>query len=144
MGNDPDQLGLVASLNRPGGNTTGVAQMATEVAPKRLELLHEMIPNARTIALLVDPTDSIIFENTTRGVQTAAQTLGLEVHALNVSSDSDLDVVFPKLIELRAGGLVISGGQFFNSRSKQLAAKALQSRCQRSSSMLISLRRVAC
>jgi putative ABC transport system substrate-binding protein len=60
MGNDPDQLGLVASLNRPGGNTTGVAQMATEVAPKRLELLHEMIPNARTIALLVDPTDSII------------------------------------------------------------------------------------
>jgi ABC-type uncharacterized transport system substrate-binding protein len=141
MGNDPDQLGLVASLNRPGGNTTGVAQMATEVAPKRLELLHEMIPNARTIALLVDPTDSIIFENTTRGVQTAAQTLGLEVHALNVSSDSDLDVVFPKL---RAGGLVISGGQFFNSRSKQLAAKALQSRCQRSSSMLISLRRVAC
>jgi putative tryptophan/tyrosine transport system substrate-binding protein len=126
MGNDPDQLGLVASLNRPGGNTTGVAQMATEVAPKRLELLHEMIPNARTIALLVDPTDSIIFENTTRGVQTAAQTLGLEVHALNVSSNSDLDVVFPKLIELRAGGLVISGGQFFNSRSKQLAAKALQ------------------
>jgi putative ABC transport system substrate-binding protein len=123
MGNDPDQLGLVASLNRPGGNTTGVAQMVTEVAPKRLELLHEMIPNARTIALLVDPTDSIIFENTTRGVQTAAQTLGLEVHALNVSSDSDLDVVFPKL---RAGGLVISGGQFFNSRSKQLAAKALQ------------------
>jgi len=123
MGNDPDQLGPVASLNRPGGNTTGVAQMATEVAPKRLELLHEMIPNARTIALLVDPTDSIIFENTTRGVQTAAQTLGLEVHALNVSSDSDLDVVFPKL---RAGGLVISGGQFFNSRSKQLAAKALQ------------------
>ena len=123
MGNDPDQLGLVASLNRPGGNTTAVAQMATEVAPKRLELLHEMIPNARTIALLVDPTDSIIFENTTRGVQTAAQTLGLEVHALNVSSDSDLDVVFPKL---RAGGLVISGGQFFNSRSKQLAAKALQ------------------
>jgi putative ABC transport system substrate-binding protein len=125
MGNDPDQLGLVASLNRPRGNTTGVAQMAPEVAPKRLELLHEMIPNARTIALLVDPTDSIIFENTTRGVQTAAQTLGLEVHALNVSSDSDLDVVFPKLIELRAGGLVISGGQFFNSRSKQLAAKAL-------------------
>jgi putative ABC transport system substrate-binding protein len=57
MGNDPDQLGLVASLNRPGGNTTGAAQMATEVAPKRLELPHEMIPNARIIALLVDPTD---------------------------------------------------------------------------------------
>jgi putative ABC transport system substrate-binding protein len=126
MGNDPVQLGLVVSFSRPGGNVTGIAQMATEVAPKRLELLHEMIPKARTIALLVDPTDSVIFENTTRGVQAAARTLGLEVHALNVSSDGDLEVVFPKLIELRAGGLVISGGQFFNSRSKQLAAKALQ------------------
>src|SRR5215510_7572859 len=126
MGNDPVKLGLVASLSRPGGNVTGIAQLATEVAPKRLELLHEMIPKAKTVALLVDPTDSVIFENTTRGVQAAARTLGLEVHALNVSSDSELDVVFPKLIELRAGGLVISGGQFFNSRSKQLAAMALQ------------------
>ena len=126
MGNDPVQLGLVASLNRPGGNITGVAQMATEVAPKRLELLHEMIPKARIIALLVDPNDPVILENTKRGVQAAAQTLGLEVHALNVGSDGDLDAVFPKLIDLQAGGLVISGGQFFNSRSKQLAAKALE------------------
>jgi putative ABC transport system substrate-binding protein len=126
MGNDPVQLGLVASLSRPGGNVTGVAQLATEVAPKRLELLHEMIPKARTVALFVDPTDSVVFENTTRGVQAAARSLGLELHVLNVSTDRDLDVVFPKLIELRAGGLVISGGQFFNSRSKQLAAAALQ------------------
>src|SRR5262245_5016414 len=124
MGNDPVQLGLVASLNRPGGNVTCIAQMATEVAPKRLELLHEMIPNARIIAFLVDPT--VIFENTTRGVQAAAGSLGLEVHALNVSSDRDLEEFFQKLVELRAGGLVISGGQFFNSRSKQLAAMALQ------------------
>jgi putative ABC transport system substrate-binding protein len=126
MGNDPVQLGLVASLSRPGGNITGIAQLATEVAPKRLELLHEVIPKARIIALLVDPNDSVIFENTKRGVQAAARALGLEVHALNVSSDRDLDIVFAKLIDLRAGGLVISGGQFFNSRSKQLAAMALQ------------------
>lgn len=126
MGNDPVQLGLVASLSRPGGNVTGVAQLATEVAPKRLELLHEMIPKARTVALFVDPTDSVVFENTTRGVQAAARSLGLELHVLNVSTDRDLDAVFANLIELRAGGLVISGGQFFNSRSKRLAAMALQ------------------
>jgi putative ABC transport system substrate-binding protein len=125
-GSDPVQLGLVTSLNRPSGNVTGVAQLATEVAPKRLELLHEMIPKARIIALLADPTDRAIFENTTRGVKAAARSLGLELHVLNVSTDGDLDAVFPKLIELRAGGLVISGGQFFNSRSKQLAATALR------------------
>jgi len=125
-GSDPVQLGLVTSLNRPSGNVTGVAQLATEVAPKRLELLHEMIPKARIIALLADPTDRAIFENTTRGVKAAAGSLGLELHVLNVSADSDLDAVFPKLIELRAGGLVISGGQFFNSRSRQLAATALR------------------
>jgi putative ABC transport system substrate-binding protein len=126
MGNDPVQLGLVASLSRPGGNVTGVAQLATEVAPKRLELLHEMIPKARTVALFVDPTDSVVFENTTRGVQAAARSLGLELHVLNVSTDHDLDAVFANLVQLGAGGLVISGGQFFNSRSKQLAAAALQ------------------
>jgi putative tryptophan/tyrosine transport system substrate-binding protein len=125
-GSDPVQLGLVASLNRPGGNVTGIAQLAVEVAPKRLELLHEMVPTARIIALLVDPTDPAIFEKTTRGVQAAARSLGLELHVLNVSTERDLDAVFANLIQLRAGGLVISGGQFFNSRSKQLAAMALQ------------------
>jgi len=125
-GSDPVQLGLVASLNRPGGNVTGVAQLAVEVAPKRLELLHELIPRATLIVLLVDPTDPAISEKTTQGVQAAARSLGLELHVLNVSSDRDLDAVFAKLIQLRAGGLVVSGGQFFNSRSKQLAARALQ------------------
>src|SRR5262245_42960154 len=88
-GNDPVHLGLVASLNRPNGNVTGIAQLAIEVAPKRLELLHEMIPTARTIGLFVDPTDPAVFENTTRGVQAAARTLGLELHVLNVSADRD-------------------------------------------------------
>jgi len=126
IGSDPVQLGLVASLNRPGGNVTGIAQLAIEVAPKRLELLHEMIPNARIIALLADPTDRAIFENTTRGAQSAARSLGLELHVLNVSTDHDLDAAFANLAQSRAGGVVISGGQFFNSRSKQLAAAALQ------------------
>jgi len=126
IGSDPVQLGLVASLNRPGGNVTGIAQLAIEVAPKRLELLHEMIPKARIIALLADPTDRAIFENTTRGAQSAARSLGLELHVLNVSTDHDLDAAFANLAQSRAGGVVISGGQFFNSRSKQLAAAALQ------------------
>ena len=125
-GSDPVQLGLVASLNRPGGNVTGLAQLAVEVAPKRLELLHEVVPTARIIALLVDPTDPAISEKTTRGVQAAARSLGLELHVLNVSTERDLDAVFANLSQLRAGGLVISGGQFFNSRRKQLAAMALQ------------------
>jgi putative ABC transport system substrate-binding protein len=125
-GSDPVQLDLVASLNRPGGNVTGVAQLAVEVAPKRLELLHELVPTARVIALLVDPTDPAIFEKTTQSVQAAARSLGLELLVLNVSTERDLDAVFANLIQLRADGLVISGGQFFNSRNKQIAARALQ------------------
>jgi putative ABC transport system substrate-binding protein len=125
-GSDPVQLGLVTSLNRPGGNITGVAQLAVEVAPKRLELLHELVPTARVIALLVDPTDPAIFEKTAQSVQAAARSLGLELHVLNVSTERDLDAVFANLVQLRAGGLVISGGQFFNSRNKQIAARALQ------------------
>jgi putative ABC transport system substrate-binding protein len=123
-GSDPVQLGLVASLNRPGGNVTGIAQLAVEVAPKRLQLLHELVPTARVIALLVDPTDPAIAEKTTQGVQAAARSLGLELHVLNVSTERDLDAVFANLVG--AGGLMISGGHFFNSRSKQLAARALQ------------------
>ena len=72
-GSDPVQLGLVTSLNRPGGNVTGVTQLGVEIAPKRLEVLHELLPTAKIIALLVDPTDPAIFEKTTRGVQAAAQ-----------------------------------------------------------------------
>jgi putative ABC transport system substrate-binding protein len=124
-GSDPVQLGLVTSLNRPGGNVTGVAQLAVEIAPKRLELLRELVPSARVIALLVDLTDPVS-EKTRQGVEAAAQSLGLELHVLNVSTERDLDAVFANLIQLGVGGLVISGGQFFNSRSKQIAAAALQ------------------
>ena len=125
-GSDPVQLGLVASLNRPGGNVTGVAQLAVEVAPKRLQLLHELVPAAGLFALLVDPTDPAISEKTIQGVQAAALSLGLELRVLNVSTEQDFDAVFADLTQLRAAGLVVSGGQFFNSRSRRLAEQALQ------------------
>jgi putative ABC transport system substrate-binding protein len=126
IGSDPVQLGLVASLNRPGGNVTGVAQLTVEVAPKRLQLLYEMVPAAKIIALLVDPTDPAISEKTIQGVQAAARSLGLDLRVLNVSTEREFDAVFANLIQLRAGGLVLSGGHFFNSRSKQIAALARQ------------------
>jgi putative ABC transport system substrate-binding protein len=125
-GSDPVQLGLVASLNRPRGNITGIAQLSVEVAPKRLQLLHELVPSAKVLALLVDPTDPAVSEKTTQGVLTAARSLGLELHVLKVSTERDFDPAFANVVQLRAGGLVISGGQFFTGKSKQLAARALQ------------------
>ena len=125
-GSDPVQLGLVASLNRPGGNVTGIAQLAVEVAPKRLQLLYEMVPTATVIALLVDPTDPAVSEKTIQGVQAAARSLALDLRVLNVSTEREFDAVFANLVQLRAGGLVVSGGQFFNSRSKQIGALARQ------------------
>jgi putative ABC transport system substrate-binding protein len=124
-GSDPVQLGLVASLNRPGGNVTGVSQLAVEVAPKRLQLLHEAIPTVRLIVVVVDPTDPVSAK-TTEGVHAAAQSLGLELQVLDVSTDQELDAIFPHLVQLRAGGLVVGGGQFLNSRRRRLAEMALQ------------------
>jgi ABC-type uncharacterized transport system substrate-binding protein len=103
MGGDPVRLGLVASLNRPGGNVTGVTQLNVEVGPKRLELLHELVPTATVMALLVDPTDPASSETTTRDLQAAAHSLGLELHVLNASTERDFDAVFAQLIQLRAG-----------------------------------------
>ena len=122
---DPVKIGLVASLNRPGGNITGVTQRAEEVAPKRLEFLHELIPTARVMALLVNPTDPALAEPQAREALSAAHALGLELHILNASSERDFDAAFAKLIELRAGGLVIGGDAFFTSHSEQLAALAI-------------------
>jgi putative ABC transport system substrate-binding protein len=121
-GSDPVRLGLVASLNRPGGNVTGVTQTNVEVAPKRLELLHELLPTARVMALLVNPAEPTIAETTSREVLAAARTFGLQLHVLNASSEADFDGVFAKLIQLRAGGLVIGGGPFFSGHREQLAA----------------------
>ena len=125
-GADPIQLGLVASLNRPGGNVTGVTQRNEEVVSKRLELLHELLPTARVIALLVNPTDPGLAEPTTKEALASAHILGLELHVLNASTERDFDAVFAKLIELRAGGLVIGPDVFFVNRSEQLAALSLR------------------
>jgi putative ABC transport system substrate-binding protein len=121
-GDDPVRLGLVPSLNRPGGNLTGAAQSNAQVTPKRLQLLHELIPTASVMALLVNPANPALAETTTKEVQAAARILGLELHVLNASTERDFDGVFAKLIELRVGGLVIGGDPFFTSRSKQLGA----------------------
>jgi len=125
LASDPVKLGLVASLNRPGGNVTGVTQQSEEIAPKRLELLHELLPTAKVVALLVNPADPVLAEPQTREAQSVANTLGLELRVLNASTDRDFDAVFAKLRESRAGGLVIGGDAFFTSHIQQLAALAL-------------------
>src|SRR5262245_58265252 len=122
-GNDPVRFGLVASLNRPGGNLTGVTTLNVEVGPKRLQLLHEMVPAAKDIAALINPSDPTA-ETLVRGLATAARTLGLKLHILRASGERDFDAAFATLQQLQAGALVIGADPFFNSRSEQLAQVA--------------------
>jgi len=122
---DPVRLGLVTSLNRPGGNVTGATQATVEVAPKQLQLLHELVPKARVMALLVNPAIPTLADSSTRALQAAARTLGLNLHVLNASTEGEFNGVFAKLIQLRAGGLVIGSDPFFTSRTEQLAALAV-------------------
>jgi putative ABC transport system substrate-binding protein len=123
---DPIALGLVASLNHPGGNLTGTTTLTLEVGQKWLQLLHEMVPTATTFALLVNPTSPNLAEAQSLDLQKAARALGLQVHLLQASTDQDFDTVFATLAKLRAGGLVISSDSFFFTRSEQLAALAAQ------------------
>jgi len=123
---DPIHLGLVAHLNRPGGNVTGITNVNVEIAPKRLQLLHEVVPAASVIALLVNPANPRVAETNIKLFQTAARDLGLELHILNASTEDDFDGVFAKLIQLRAGGLVIGPESFFTGRSEQLAASTVR------------------
>jgi putative ABC transport system substrate-binding protein len=123
---DPVQLGLVPSLSRPGGNVTGALQLNVEVAPKRLQLLHELMPAASVMGLLVNPT-SAAAEAQARELQAAAVSLGLRLHVVQASAERDFDKVFATLRQLRAGGLVIaSADPFFTSRGEQLGALTLQ------------------
>jgi putative tryptophan/tyrosine transport system substrate-binding protein len=122
---DPVRLGLVTSLNRPGGNVTGVTQLNVEVAPKRLELLRQLVPTTSVMALLVNSANPNAEANT-KDLQAAARTLGLELHVLNATTERDFDAVFAKLLQLRAGGLVIGADNLFASRIEQLAALALR------------------
>ena len=124
---DPVQLGLVASLSRPDGNITGAAQLNVEVAPKRLELIHEVLPSAINVALLINPT-SPLAEPVLRELQTAAVTLGLHLHLLHASSEQEFAAAFASLAQLRADALVIGTDTFFTSRSEGLAALAIRHR----------------
>ena len=122
-GADPVALGLVASLNRPGGNVTGVTTLGVELEPKRLELLYGLIPTARTVGALVNPTNPNA-EVQTRELQPAARALGLKLELLQATSERDFDGVFARLAELKAGGLVIGTDGLFISRGEQLGALA--------------------
>ena len=126
-GGDPVELGFVSSLNRPGGNLTGVTALNVAIGPKRLELLHEIAPTAHVIALLVNPINPN-GDALAREVQAAARTLGLELHVLNASSEHDLDQAFATLSRLQAGGLVIATHSYFVSRPAQLGARVLRQR----------------
>jgi putative tryptophan/tyrosine transport system substrate-binding protein len=123
---DPVTLGFVASLNRPGGNLTGVTNLNVEVGQKRLELLRELLPAASIIAVLVSPSAPALTEQFMRDLQTAAPALGMQLHVLYASSDRDLDMAFAALGQLRADALVIGPYLFFNSRTGQLGALSLR------------------
>jgi len=123
---DPVEAGFVASLNRPGGNLTGWTIWNIELVPKQLELLHELVPTANSIALLVNAANPVLAEPATKNLQAAARTLGLQLHVLKAGTDQEIDGAFATLVQLHAGGLVISPDNFFNSRSEKLAALAVQ------------------
>jgi ABC-type uncharacterized transport system substrate-binding protein len=125
MGADPIAMGLVTSLNRPGGNLTGVSSLNVEVTPKRLEILHEAIPTATVVAVLLNPT-SPTADSQLRNLQEAARALGLQLHVLHASGARDFDAVFATLLQLRASGLVVASDTFFATHSEQLAAIALR------------------
>ena len=122
-GSDPVGDGLVASLARPGGNLTGVFLVAGELTAKRLELLSELVPRARVIALLVNPNSSTA-ERVIRDVQEAARTKGLQLHVLKASSETEIDTAFASLVQLHAGALVVGADPFLSSRREQLVALA--------------------
>jgi putative ABC transport system substrate-binding protein len=120
---DPVDLGLVASLARPGGNLTGVSTMAPELIPKRLELLSELVPQIGVIALLVNPNNS----NTERiigDMQGAARAKGVKLHILKAGTESGIDAAFTTLVDLHAGALVVGGDPFFGNWREQLGFKA--------------------
>jgi putative ABC transport system substrate-binding protein len=123
---DPVKVGFVASLNRPGGNLTGVTNLNVEIGPKRLEVLHTLLPTATDFAVLVDPTGPALAEPFLRAVQAAAGALGLRLHVLNASNERDFDSVFAGAVQLKAAALIIGPSTFFVGRGEQLATLAIR------------------
>jgi putative tryptophan/tyrosine transport system substrate-binding protein len=121
VGADPVELGLVASLNRPGGTVTGVTSLNLEVGPKRLQLMHELLPTATSMALLVNPSNATNTETEVKVLQATARALGLKLNVLHASADRELDAIFATLVEQRVGGLIIGPDSFLQSRTEQIA-----------------------
>jgi len=120
---DPIATGLVASLARPGGNLTGFSELVLELMPKRIELLNELVPQAKVIALLANPS-SPNFESTIRDAQDAAREKGVQLSILRTDSESEIDAAFASFVELHAAALIVGGGPFFFARREQLVALA--------------------
>jgi putative ABC transport system substrate-binding protein len=126
IASNPVDIGLVPSLSRPGGNITGVTTMGAEVGAKQLELLHELVPAATTIALMVNPTNPVLMQTQVNDLQRTARTLGLDLHVVRAGAPAEFDGVFAEANRLKAGGLVVGVDAFFNSRSEQLGELALR------------------
>jgi putative tryptophan/tyrosine transport system substrate-binding protein len=122
---DPVQIGLVASMSRPGGNITGATSLAAELASKRLELAHQLVPSASVIAALINPTSNTA-DPQVRDLEAAARTLGLQLRVAHASSERDFDTVLANLAQLRPGALVIHSDGFLISRNEQLATLAIR------------------
>jgi len=125
MGGDPLALGVVGSLQRPGGNITGVSSLNVEVGPKRLEILHELVPTAAMVAVVINPT-SPTANSQLSNLHTTADRLELQLAVLHASSEQEFDTVFANLPQLRADGLVFTSDPFFANRSQRLAALAVR------------------
>ena len=125
-GADPVEAGLVASLNRPGGNVTGVTNFSAELVAKVFELTHELVPNAAVVAVLVNPTSPNRAESDAKHMQAAGRALGQAVHIFNASTEGEIDAAFVSSAQLRAGALTVSGDPFFQSRRNQIVALAVR------------------
>ena len=123
-GVDPVESGLIASLNRPGGNVTGIYQVSVDFVAKRLGLLHELVPTVTTIAVLVHPANARVAELTTKEAQAAARSLGLEIKVFPTSNSRDIDAAFVDIAHQRIGAVLVSADVFFTSRRVQLATLA--------------------
>ena len=126
VGTDPVESGLVESLNRPGGNVTGISVIDIEMIAKRVQLLHQLVPTATSIALLVNPRNPITAQAETREVQIAAHALGLRMLVLNASNRDDIAIAFAKLLQEQAGALVVSHEVFFSTVHDQLIELAMR------------------
>jgi putative tryptophan/tyrosine transport system substrate-binding protein len=126
MGLDPVAVKLVRSLNRPEANVTGITSLNVEVGPKRLELLHELLPGVKNFAVLVNPTNTLNTETTRKDLDGPSRALGVELHFLNAGTEREFEAAFASLAELRVGALIIASDIFFHSRARQLAELSLK------------------